>query len=190
MLDLLPIAISESGDAEPSGILPALANRHGLVSGATGTGKTVTLQLLAERFSRLGVPVVAADVKGDLSGIAKAGAMSPKFDARLKSVGVSAPDFAACPVTFWDVFGAKGHPLRATVSDLGPLLLGRMLNLNDTQGAVLNLVFRIADDNGLLLLDAKDLRARCCNTSATTPPASRPSTATSRPRRSARSSAG
>ena len=159
MLDLLPVAVPESGTAEPCGILPALANRHGLITGATGTGKTVTLQLLAERFSMLGVPVVAADVKGDLSGIAKAGAPSPKFDARLASLRLPAPAFAACPVTFWDVFGTKGHPLRATVSDMGPLLLGRMLNLNDTQSAVLNLVFKIADDNGLLLLDAKDLRA-------------------------------
>jgi len=162
MLEALPIAVRESPKpdaASPSGILPALANRHGLITGATGTGKTVTLQLLAERFSRLGVPVVAADVKGDLSGIAKAGKSGTKFDARVQSLGVDAPAFAACPVTFWDVFGEKGHPLRATVSDMGPLLLARMLNLNDTQEGVLNLVFKIADDNGLLLLDTKDLRA-------------------------------
>ena len=130
-----------------------------MITGATGTGKTVTLQLLAERFSKIGVPVVAADVKGDLSGIAKAGHSSPKFDARIEALGIEPPTFAACTVTFWDVFGEKGHPLRATVSDLGPLLLARMLNLNDTQEGVLNLVFKIADDNGLLLLDAKDLRA-------------------------------
>ena len=159
MLDVLPIARAETGTAGFCGILPGLANRHGLVTGATGTGKTVTLQLLAERFSKLGVPVVAADVKGDLSGISKAGTLSARLDARLKASGLEAPAFGACPVTFWDVYGAKGHPLRATVSDMGPLLLGRMLNLNEIQGSVLNLVFKIADDNGLLLLDAKDLRA-------------------------------
>ena len=162
MLEALPIAVVEAAapdDAGPCGILPAMANRHGLITGATGTGKTVTLQLLAERFSKLGVPVFAADVKGDLSGIAKAGQSSAKFDARLKSLSLEAPAFAACTVTFWDVFGTKGHPLRATVSDMGPLLLARMLNLNDTQEGVLNLVFKIADDNGLLLLDTKDLRA-------------------------------
>ncbi len=162
MLDPLPIATVENAakGADPlAGILPALANRHGLITGATGTGKTVTLQLLAERFTRIGVPVVAADVKGDLSGIAKAGQLSPKFEARLKTLGIEAPAFTKCSVTFWDVYGEKGHPLRATVSDMGPLLLARMLNLNDTQEGVLNLVFKIADDNGLLLLDAKDLRA-------------------------------
>ncbi|MEO8935279.1 MAG: helicase HerA-like C-terminal domain-containing protein [Burkholderiaceae bacterium] len=162
MLEALPIAVAEpgsTGEPGPFGILPALANRHGLITGATGTGKTVTLQLLAERFAKLGVPVVAADVKGDLSGIAKAGAPSAKFDARLKSLAMDAPAFEGCTVTFWDVFGEKGHPLRATVSDMGPLLLARMLNLNDTQEGVLNLVFKIADDNGLLLLDTKDLRA-------------------------------
>ena len=161
MAEPLPIARAENpGTADPvCGILPGLANRHGLVTGATGTGKTVTLQLLAERFAKLGVPVFAADVKGDLSGIAKAGKSSPKFEARLESLKLDAPDFAPCTVTFWDVFGEKGHPLRATVSDMGPLLLARMLNLNDTQEGVLNLVFRIADDNGLLILDAKDLRA-------------------------------
>ncbi len=162
MLEALPVAVAEppsTSGAGPFGILPALANRHGLVTGATGTGKTVTLQLLAERFSRIGVPVFAADVKGDLSGIAEAGRPSPKFDARVASLGIDAPPFDACTVTFWDVFGEKGHPLRATVSDLGPLLLARMLNLNDTQEGVLNLVFKIADDNGLLLLDTKDLRS-------------------------------
>ncbi len=163
MLEALPVAIAEpaatSNTDATCAILPALANRHGLITGATGTGKTVTLQLLAERFSKIGVPVVAADVKGDLSGIAKAGQLTPKFDARLKSLKLEAPAFGACTVTFWDVFGEKGHPLRATVSDMGPLLLARMLNLNDTQEGVLNIVFKIADDNGLLLLDAKDLRA-------------------------------
>ncbi len=159
MLDALPIAVAEDSASSSCAILPALANRHGLITGATGTGKTVTLQLLAERFSKIGVPVVAADVKGDLSGISKAGQSTPKFDARLKSLKLDPPAFDGCTVTFWDVFGEKGHPLRATVSDMGPLLLARMLNLNDTQEGVLNIVFKISDDNGLLLLDAKDLRA-------------------------------
>src|SRR5262245_8521199 len=136
-----------------------LANRHGLVTGATGTGKTVTLQVLAERFSSIGVPVVAADVKGDLSGIAAAGAASPKFEQRVKAIGAALPEFRATPAVFWDVFGQSGHPVRATISDMGPLLLGRTLGLNDTQRGVLTLVFKIADDAGLLLLDAKDLRA-------------------------------
>jgi DNA helicase HerA-like ATPase len=136
-----------------------LANRHGLITGATGTGKTVTLQVLAERFSSIGVPVVAADVKGDLSGLAAAGAASPKFEQRVKAIGATLPEFRATPVVFWDVFGQGGHPVRATISDMGPLLLGRTLGLNDTQRGVLTLVFKIADDNGLLLLDAKDLRA-------------------------------
>jgi len=140
-------------------LLPALANRHGLITGATGTGKTITLQVLAERFSSIGVPVFMADVKGDLSGIAAAGTRSPKLEARLQSLGIS--DFAPAkyPVTFWDVTGAQGHPVRATISDMGPVLLARLLNLNDTQAGVLQLVFKIADDNGLLLLDLKDLRA-------------------------------
>ncbi len=140
-------------------MLPGLANRHGLITGATGTGKTVTLQLLAERFSAIGVPVFMADVKGDLSGLAAAGASSPKMKARLALLKLSEPQWSACPVAFWDVFGKSGHPVRATVSDMGPLLLGRLFNLNDTQQGVLTLVFKIADDNGLLLLDAKDLRA-------------------------------
>jgi DNA helicase HerA-like ATPase len=139
-------------------LLPQLANRHGLITGATGTGKTVTLQTMAENFSKIGVPVFMADVKGDLSGMAHAGASSPKMDERLKMLGVEAPKWAACPVTFWDVFGEQGHPVRATISDLGPLLLARMLNLNDTQEGVLQVAFRIADDNGWLLLDTKDLR--------------------------------
>jgi len=140
-------------------LLPALANRHGLITGATGTGKTVTLQVMAERFSALGVPVFMADVKGDLTGIARPGAMSPRLEERLKKFDLPTPVFEGAPTTLWDVFGEKGHPLRATVSDLGPMLLGRMLSLNETQEGVLNIVFRIADDNGLLLLDAKDLRA-------------------------------
>ena len=142
-------------------LLPALANRHGLVTGATGTGKTVTLQTLAQAFSRIGVPVFLADVKGDLSGLSQAGKMSSKLQERLDAHGLPAPRFGAAPVVFWDVFGEQGHPVRSTVSELGPLLLARMLNLNDTQTGVLTLVFRIADDNGLLLLDLKDLRAMC-----------------------------
>ena len=136
-----------------------LANRHGLITGATGTGKTVTLQVLAERFSEIGVPVVAADVKGDLSGIGAPGAASAKFRERLKTIDAPMPEFRGAAVDFWDVFGKDGHPVRATVSDMGPLLLGRLLNLNETQRAVLTLVFKIADDAGLLLLDVKDLRA-------------------------------
>ncbi|MBP8087932.1 MAG: DUF853 family protein [Polaromonas sp.] len=140
-------------------LLPELANRHGLITGATGTGKTVTLQTLAEGFSRIGVPVFMADVKGDLSGISQPGQLSGKLAAVLKERGLEAPAPAPCPTQLWDVFGEQGHPVRATVSDMGPLLLGRMLNLNDTQAGVLNLVFKIADDNGLLLLDLPDLRA-------------------------------
>jgi len=141
------------------GLLPGMANRHGLIAGATGTGKTVTLRVLAERFSEIGVPVFLADVKGDLSGLARPGSANPKVDDRVKRLGISAFSFAACPVTFWDVLAAQGHPVRATASEMGPLLLGRLLNLNDTQSGVLTLVFKIADDNGLLLLDLKDLRA-------------------------------
>ncbi len=140
-------------------LLPALANRHGLITGATGTGKTVTLQTLAENFSKIGVPVFMADVKGDLTGISQAGKIGDKMAGILKERGIDLPLPAACPATLWDVFGELGHPVRATISDMGPLLLGRMLNLNETQAGVLNLVFKIADDNGLLLLDLKDLRA-------------------------------
>ncbi|HEX5803026.1 MAG TPA: helicase HerA-like domain-containing protein [Azospira sp.] len=140
-------------------LLPGLANRHGLITGATGTGKTITLQVLAERFSAIGVPVFMADVKGDLSGVAAAGVESPKLAQRLQSLGISDWAPAKFPVAFWDVFGAGGHPVRATISDMGPILLSRLLNLNDTQAGVLQLVFKIADDQGLLLLDLKDLRA-------------------------------
>jgi DNA helicase HerA-like ATPase len=139
-------------------LLPALANRHGLITGATGTGKTVTLQTLAENFSKIGVPVFMADVKGDLTGISQTGKIGDKMAGILKERGIDTPAPAACPATLWDVFGELGHPVRATISDMGPLLLGRMLNLNETQSGVLNLVFKIADDNGLLLLDLKDLR--------------------------------
>jgi len=157
-----PLLIAKDIHSKPAldiGLLPNLANRHGCITGATGTGKTVTLQVLAQALSDIGVPVFMADVKGDLSGLAKAGAASGKMQQRLQMLGIAAPAWAACPVTLWDVFGASGHPLRATISDLGPLLLARMLKLNDTQEGVLQLVFKIADDNGLLLLDAKDLRA-------------------------------
>lgn len=140
-------------------MLPALANRHGLITGATGTGKTVTLQSLAQGFSSIGVPVFMADVKGDLTGISQIGKVSEKMAAILAARALPAPTPSACPTTLWDVFGEQGHPVRATISDMGPLLLARMLDLNDTQAGVLNLVFKIADDHGLLLLDLKDLRA-------------------------------
>jgi len=144
-------------------LLPEMANRHGLVTGATGTGKTVTLQTLAEAFSRRGVPVFMADVKGDLTGITQPGTISPKLAAILKERGIEPQPPAACPATLWDVYAdeksAQGHPVRATVSDMGPLLMARMLDLNEIQQGVLQLVFKIADDNGLLLLDLKDLRA-------------------------------
>ncbi|QRF55057.1 helicase HerA-like domain-containing protein [Variovorax paradoxus] len=156
MADSLLIARHESVECA---LLPALANRHGLITGATGTGKTVTLQTMAEKLSSIGVPVFMADVKGDLTGISQQGAIGEKMAATLKERGIELPEPLGCPVTLWDVFGEQGHPVRATVSDMGPLLLGRMLDLNETQAGVLNLVFKIADDNGLLLLDLKDLRA-------------------------------
>ena len=141
------------------GLLPAMANRHGLIAGATGTGKTVTLQTLAERFSAIGVPVFMADVKGDLAGMAAAGGGNAKVAERVKSLGLEDFAYRAFPVAFWDVFGDAGHPVRVTVSEMGPLLLGRILDLNETQAGVLAAVFKIADDQGLLLLDLKDLRA-------------------------------
>jgi DNA helicase HerA-like ATPase len=153
----LPIA-QTSGDRQLS-VLPGLANRHGLITGATGTGKTVTLQVLAEQFSRIGVPSFLADVKGDLAGLAAAGTLTPKMSQRLDTLKIAAPQWRAAPVVFWDVFGKSGHPVRATVSDMGPLLLSRLFALNETQSGVLSLLFKIADDNGLLLLDTKDLRA-------------------------------
>lgn len=153
-----PLLIARNAHTECH-LLPGLANRHGLITGATGTGKTVTLQTLAEQFSRIGVPVFMADVKGDLAGISQPGQISAKLAAVLQERGIEPPAPAACPVTLWDVFGELGHPVRATVADMGPLLLSRMLDLNDIQSGVLSIVFRIADDNGLLLLDLKDLRA-------------------------------
>jgi DNA helicase HerA-like ATPase len=140
-------------------LLPKMANRHGLVAGATGTGKTVTLQTLAEGFSRIGVPVFMADVKGDLAGISQPGGNKPTVAERAHKLGLKDFQFAASPVIFWDVFGEQGHPVRATIHEMGPLLLSRLLNLNDTQSGVLTLTFKIADDHRLLLLDLKDLRA-------------------------------
>ncbi len=140
-------------------LLPRMASRHGLIAGATGTGKTVTLQSLAESFSRIGVPVFMADVKGDLSGMSQPGGGNPKVDERVKLLNLENFTPAPCPVTFWDMFGVKGHPVRTTVSEMGPLLLGRMMNLNEVQGGVLTAIFKIADDKGWLLLDLKDLRA-------------------------------
>src|SRR5512137_3084630 len=140
-------------------LLPNMANRHGLITGATGTGKTVTLQKMAESFASIGVPVFMADVKGDLSGIGAAGVSSEKLLKRLEGIGIKEFKPRANTTVFWDIYGKSGHPVRATVSDMGPLLLARLLNLNDTQSGVLQIVFKIADDNGLLLLDLKDLRA-------------------------------
>jgi DNA helicase HerA-like ATPase len=157
MNTLEPILVAKA-DSELY-LLPHMANRHGLIAGATGTGKTVTLQVLAEGFSRLGVPVFAADVKGDLSGLSQPGTMSPRLQERLNHLKLDNHAFAGSPTMFWDVFGERGHPVRTTVSDLGPLLLSRLLQLNEVQAGVLNLIFRIADENGLLLLDIKDLRA-------------------------------
>jgi uncharacterized protein len=161
-----PILVAQSGAPHGTGaqllqchLLPALANRHGLVTGATGTGKTITLQTLAENFSRQGVPVFLADVKGDLTGITQTGSTSAKLAALLTERGLPLPTPSRCPATLWDVFGTQGHPVRATVTDMGPLLLSRLLGLNETQAGVLSLVFKIADDNGLALLDMKDLRA-------------------------------
>ncbi|HAD32737.1 MAG TPA: ATP-binding protein, partial [Methylophaga sp.] len=148
------------GQAElPVFLLPQMANRHGLVAGATGTGKTVTLQGLAEAFSNIGVPVFAADIKGDLSGISQPGKPHPKISERVTLMQLEDFQFSGFPTTFWDVFGEQGHPVRTTISDMGPLLLSRLMNLNDTQQGVLTLIFRVADDNGWLVLDLKDLRA-------------------------------
>jgi uncharacterized protein len=139
-------------------LVPKMSNRHGLIAGATGTGKTITLQTMAETFSSIGVPVVMADVKGDLSGVGKAGGENPKVIARVQELKLDGHTPMGFPVCFWDIFGEQGHPLRTTISEMGPLLLSRLLNLNDVQGGVLSLVFKIADDNKLLLLDLKDLR--------------------------------
>ena len=156
MTEPLLIAKSKTQDIH---LLPQLANRHGLITGATGTGKTVTLQKMAESFANIGVPVFMADVKGDLSGVGAAGVESPKLKERLAALGITSFTPRPCTTVFWDVFGEAGHPVRATVSDMGPLLLTRLLNLNETQSGVLQLVFKIADDQGLLIIDLKDLRA-------------------------------
>jgi len=153
-----PILIAKAGETELH-LLTSMANRHGLVAGATGTGKTVTLQTLAEGFSARGVPVFLADVKGDLAGVSQPGGQNPKILERVRQLGLTDYSPAGFPVTFWDVFGEGGHPLRSTISEMGPLLLARLLQLNDTQAGVLHIVFRIADEHGLLLLDLKDLRA-------------------------------
>ncbi len=144
---------------EDIAILPSMANRHGLIAGATGTGKTVTLRVMAEQFSRIGVPVFLADVKGDLTGIAKAGGDKPDFASRAKQLGIDGFAFENCPTAFWDLFGLQGHPVRTTISEMGPLLLSRVLKLNEIQSGVLSIIFKVADDNGMLLLDLKDLRA-------------------------------
>ncbi len=153
-----PILIAKAKEL-PIYLLPKMANRHGLIAGATGTGKTVTLQSLAESFSRQGVPIFMADVKGDLAGMSRPGGGNAKVAERIKELGIADFQSEGCPVVFWDVFGENGHPVRATVSEMGPLLLGRLLDLNDTQEGVLNMVFKIADESGMLLLDLKDLRS-------------------------------
>ena len=156
-----PIAIAKkTANTQQDIVLHSqFANRHGLIAGATGTGKTVTLKVLAESFSRIGVPVFLADAKGDVSSLAKAGESNAKFNERLKILNIESIPFSSSPVVFWDLFGVQGHPIRTTVSEIGPLLLAQMLNLNDTQEGVLSAVFRIADDQGLLLIDFKDLKS-------------------------------
>lgn len=153
-----PLVIAKTPEQKSLTLLPALANRHGLITGATGTGKTVTLQKLAESFSSIGVPVFLADVKGDLSGIAACGELSPKLKERLDKLGVTDWKPTASPTVFWDFYGKEGHPIHATITDMGPILLSRLLNLNDVQSGILQLIFKIADDNDLELLDLKDLR--------------------------------
>ena len=152
----LYIAHCENG---PLSIVGKMANRHGLIAGATGTGKTVTLQVVAESFSQAGVPCFMADMKGDLSGISQAGRMSGFIEKRCPEFGIANPQFAGCPTQFFDVFGEQGHPMRTTISNMGPVLLSRLLGLNETQSGVLNIVFKVADDRGLLILDLKDLRS-------------------------------
>jgi DNA helicase HerA-like ATPase len=155
MIEGLPIAKGK----QVHSLLPQMGNRHGLIAGATGTGKTVSLRVIAENFSRIGVPVFMADVKGDLSGIAKPGKTNSKIDDRLKQLGVDGFQLTGYPTVFWDLYAEAGHPVRTTISEMGPLLMARLLNLNETQSGVLNLVFKVADDSGMLLLDLKDLRA-------------------------------
>jgi DNA helicase HerA-like ATPase len=157
MIDSTGLPLIAKSD-KPIYIVPKMANRHGLIAGATGTGKTVSLQVMAETFSAMGVPVFVTDVKGDFSGVANQGSENPKITQRIDQLGLNEHRFSSFPVCFWDIYGAQGHPLRTTVSEMGPMLLSRLLNLNDVQSGVLSLVFKIADDNGLLLLDLKDLR--------------------------------
>jgi DNA helicase HerA-like ATPase len=154
-----PFSIARTAGGADILFSPAVANRHGLITGATGTGKTVSLQVLADHFSAIGVPVFLADVKGDLTGLAAAGSLTPKLKERFAATGAAEPAWRANPVVLWDVFGRRGIPVRATISDLGPLILGRLLAVNPTQQGVLTMTFKIADDAGLLLLDLKDLRA-------------------------------
>jgi len=189
----VPLLIAKNHDTDLV-LLPALANRHGLITGATGTGKTITLQVLAERFSAIGVPVFMADVKGDLSGLAEAGSLTPKMQARLAALGLKDWEPKACPVVFWDVYGSQGHPVRATISDMGPVLLARLLNLNETQAGTRR---RQASSNSssrspttrACSCSTSRTCARWSSTSAKTPSRLPPNTATSRPPRSAPSSA-
>lgn len=155
----MQIQLARTSNGSNINLLPQLANRHGLIAGATGTGKTVTLQVLAENFSKMGVPVFMADVKGDLSGVAAPGTPSEKLKKRMNELGLQEPQWASCPVLFWDVFGKQGHPVRTTISEMGPMLLSRLMSLNETQSSVLQVLFKIADDGGLLLLDLKDVEA-------------------------------
>ncbi|NOT67162.1 MAG: DUF853 family protein [Methylophilaceae bacterium] len=155
----MTVSLLIAKSSKPLYLLSCMANRHGLIAGATGTGKTVTLQTLAEQFSRIGVPVFMADVKGDLAGMSRAGGENPKIDAKVKQLELENFTYAASTVCFWDIFGVKGHPLHTTITEMGSLLLARILNLNEVQAGVLNAVFKIADDKGWLLLDLKDLRA-------------------------------
>ncbi|HQA66328.1 MAG TPA: DUF853 family protein, partial [Bacillota bacterium] len=143
----------------PVYLLPNMANRHGLIAGATGTGKTITLKVMAESFSDMGVPVFLTDIKGDLAGLSEQGSDNPNMAERIAKLGLEGFNYKSYPVCYWDVFGKGGHPVRTTVSEMGALLLSRLLGLNDTQAGVLNIVFRVADENGMLLLDMKDLRA-------------------------------
>ena len=153
-----PILVAKR-DAAEFFLLTQMANRHGVITGATGTGKTVTLQRLAENFSSRGVPVFMADIKGDLTGVSQPGSMTGKIGERMTMLGMTDVKFEGSPVTLWDVFGKQGHPLRATVSEMGPLLISRILQLNDTQEGVLTLAFKVADENGWMLLDLKDLQS-------------------------------
>lgn len=155
------IWVANNDKGENIFILPKMANRHGLIAGATGTGKTITLKVMAESFSDMGVPVFMADVKGDVAGMMCSGVDTEDMQKRIQKFGLAEAGFEykGCPVTLWDIFGQKGIPLRTTVSEIGPLLLGRILELNDLQTSILNIVFKIADDNQLLLIDTKDLKA-------------------------------